>query len=117
MANVEAIESTPQTAIDSDFLNNLAQNLVSIRGAFAMVILIMQRDRTLQDTTVARHLKIFYWLLVISIATAILSSTVKVIDDATSTILGYLSSATQLVATFLIVKGSIDKMIMHNEAV
>jgi hypothetical protein len=101
---------------DDNFFGNISQGLGSILGVFCVIMPLIERNRILQPDLPVWCPRTFRWLLGISILTSILSMATQCFEQAGSIIFGYVSMATQLVATMLLVIGSTEKITQRQRA-
>ena len=81
-----------------------------------MIIPLLERNRLLQPDIPVWWPRTFRWLLIISIIASILSMATQCFEQAGSIMFGYVSMATQLVATMLLVIGSTEKITQRQRA-
>jgi hypothetical protein len=115
-AKVELSSTKTESPYDDNFFGNISQGLGSILGVFCMIIPLIERNRILQPDLPVWCPRTFRWLLGTSILTSILSMATQCFDQAGSIILEYISMATQLVATMLLVIGSTEKITQRQRA-
>ncbi|KAF3051531.1 hypothetical protein E8E11_008223 [Didymella keratinophila] len=99
--------------LGSDFFSAVSSNLGTILGVFCTIVPLLERNRQHQPDIAAWSPQTFRWSLVISIFAAILSMTIQTTDQASSLILGYISTASQLIATLSLVIGSTHRITEH----
>jgi hypothetical protein len=101
---------------DNNFFGNISQGLGSILGVFCMIYPLIERNRVFQPDIPVWYPRIFRWLLVLSIFTSITSMATQCFEQAGSIMFGYVSMATQSVATMLLVIGSTEKIMQQQRA-
>jgi hypothetical protein len=109
-AKTKPSSTQAESPYDDNFFGNISQGLGTILGVFCMVIPLLERNRVLQPDIPVWCPRTFRWLLVISTIASILSMTTQCFEQAGSIMFGYVSMATQLVATMLLVIGSTEKI-------
>lgn len=102
--------NSSSSSLTSNFFGSISQSLESILAVFCMLVPLIERNRELQSDIAASYPKTFRWLLFLSILMAVLSAVCQRTDEAGSLVYGYVSMASQLVATLLLVIGSTRKI-------
>lgn len=101
---------------DDNFFSTISQGLGGILGVFCMLVPLMERNHHLQPDNPVCYPKAFKGLLGVSVATAVLSMISQCNTKPGAIVLGYVSIATQLVATLLLVIGSTERITGHRRA-
>lgn len=109
-------QTTSTDQLDSDFFGAISSNLSSILGVFCTVIPLLERNRQHQPDIAAWSPQAFRWCLVLSVLAAMLSMAIQTTDQASSLVFGYISTASQLIATLSLVVGSTHQITEHRRA-
>ena len=113
---VKAGQTISTDQLGSDFFSAVSSNLSTILGVFCTIVPLLERNRQHQPDIAAWSPEVFRWSLIISTLAAILSMTIQMTDQARSLILGYISTASQLIATLSLVIGSTHRITEHRRA-
>ncbi|KAF1840567.1 uncharacterized protein K460DRAFT_210959 [Cucurbitaria berberidis CBS 394.84] len=115
-AQTESSSRQPKLSYDDNFYGSISQGLGSILGVFCIVIPLVERNRELQPDIPVWCPQTFRWLLGFSVVTAVFSMATQRFEEVESIVFGYVSMATQLVATMLLVVGSTETITQRQRA-
>lgn len=103
--------------IDPGFYSLISQSALGVLGTFTIIVPLARRDRKLYREIPVSSPPSFRLFVVVAVACAAASGILAAWSQKLATVVGFVSTAGQLVATLMLIQGTTDKMTDRNRRI